>query len=125
MAEEPTTRNAIAFIDGQNLFRHAKSAFGHHHPNYDPKKLFTWVCQQKHWHAKQIRFYTGIPREERDQRWHGYWRNRIRSLKEDGIVVETRKLAYHLETAKDSGGNRQEVLIAKEKGVDVRLALDK
>ena len=31
-----TKPRAIAFFDGQNLFGHAKSAFGHSHPNYDP-----------------------------------------------------------------------------------------
>ena len=35
---------AMSFVDGQNLFRHAKSAFGHHHPNYDLEKLHRAVC---------------------------------------------------------------------------------
>lgn len=35
-AIEPSTKYALAFVDGQNLYRHAKDAFGHHHPNYDP-----------------------------------------------------------------------------------------
>ena len=29
MPREPTTKRAVSFIDGQNLFRHAKDAFGH------------------------------------------------------------------------------------------------
>ena len=36
MPDESGTRRAVSFIDGQNLFRHAKDAFGHHHPSYDP-----------------------------------------------------------------------------------------
>lgn len=51
----------VSFIDGQNLYRHAKTAFGHNHRNYDPIKLAepngdgskppklksTWQTQQK------------------------------------------------------------------------------
>ena len=45
MAGEPLVKRAVAFFDGQNLYRHAKDAFGHHHPNYDPVKLFDAVCR--------------------------------------------------------------------------------
>ena len=34
---EPAIKRAVSFFDGQNLFRRAKAAFGHYHPNYDPK----------------------------------------------------------------------------------------
>ena len=46
MPEEPRTKRAVFFIDGQNLFRRAKDAFGHHHPNYDPVSLTAavWVA---------------------------------------------------------------------------------
>ena len=30
MPQEPTVKRAVSFFDGQNLFRHAKNAFGHH-----------------------------------------------------------------------------------------------
>ena len=39
MPAEPDIKRAVSFIEGQNLYRHAKDAFGHHHPNYDPRKL--------------------------------------------------------------------------------------
>ena len=29
MPREPDVKRAVSFIDGQNLFRHAKDAFGH------------------------------------------------------------------------------------------------
>ena len=35
MPTEPTTKRAVAFVDGQNLYRSAKTAFGYHYPNYD------------------------------------------------------------------------------------------
>src|SRR6185312_14044746 len=31
---EPAIKRAVAFIDGQNLFHHARQAFGYHYPNY-------------------------------------------------------------------------------------------
>ena len=39
MPAEPDIKRADSFIDGQNLYRHAKDAFGHHHPNFDPRRL--------------------------------------------------------------------------------------
>ena len=47
-AEEPEVKRAVSFFDGQNLYRHAKEAFGHHHPNYDPKKLTDAVTAVRH-----------------------------------------------------------------------------
>ena len=73
MPAEPDTKRAVSFIDGQNLFRHAKDAFGHYHPNYDPQKLSDAVCNAHGWINQGIRFYTGIPSAERDSMWHGYW----------------------------------------------------
>ena len=37
MLIEPEQKRAVGFFDGQNLYRHAKAAFGHYHPNFDPK----------------------------------------------------------------------------------------
>ena len=36
---EPSDKRAIAFVDGQNLFRCAKTAFGYTYPNYDVQSL--------------------------------------------------------------------------------------
>ena len=49
MPAEPEVKRAISFIDGQNLYRHAKDAFDHHHPNYDPRKLADAVCADRSW----------------------------------------------------------------------------
>jgi len=35
MASELSSKKAILFIDGQNLFYAAKEAFGYTYPNYD------------------------------------------------------------------------------------------
>lgn len=59
----------MAFFDGQNLYQHAKDAFGHYHPNYDPLKLHKAVCKTHGWEPNLVRYYTGVPEASRDKRW--------------------------------------------------------
>ena len=115
---------AMGFFDGQNLFQHAKDAFGHHHPNFDPQKLHAAVCAAKGWQPNVVKFYTGIPNAEESEMWSGYWSNRILAMKRAGIVVTTRPLRYRKRQAYDEKGELQTITVAQEKGVDVRLALD-
>lgn len=121
---EPEIKRAMAFFDGQNLYRHAKDAFGHHHPNYDPLKLHAAVCEKHGWVPNLVRFYTGVPSAERDHLWAPYWSNRVLALKRAGVVVTTRPIRYHTELVPDGDGVVQEIITPQEKGVDVRLALD-
>ncbi len=121
---EPEEKIAYSFFDGQNLFRHAKDAFGHYHPNYDPVKLHRAICEQKGWIPGRIFFYTGIPLKDKDAFWHGYWERRILSLKRQGIEVITRKLRYRTIETYDENGVLLKKEISQEKGIDVRLALD-
>ncbi|WP_432787669.1 NYN domain-containing protein [Novosphingobium rhizosphaerae] len=114
----------MAFIDGQNLYQHAKDAFGHHHPNYDPIKLHRMVCASKGWTPNLVRFYTGVPSEKESPMWAGYWSNRILAMKRAGIHVTTRPLRYRATKAFDCNGQEQEITVPQEKGIDVRLALD-
>jgi uncharacterized LabA/DUF88 family protein len=111
----------MAFVDGQNLYQHAKAAFGHHHPNYDPLKLHRAVCDAHGWIPNLVRFYTGIPDPAHSPMWAGYWNNRVLALKRAGVHVTTRKLRYREERI---GPNQEIVVTPQEKGVDVRLALD-
>ena len=122
--EVPATKYAMAFVDGQNLYRHAKDAFGHHHPNYDPLKLHSAVCAANGWIPNLVRFYTGVPNALKDPMWAAYWNNRIMALKRAGVAVTTRKIRYHEETIQNSDGTFHTVETPQEKGVDVRLALD-
>jgi uncharacterized LabA/DUF88 family protein len=124
MAQEPPIKNAIAFVDGQNLYRHAKDAFGHHHPNYDPIKLHKAVCERKGWKPTLVRFYTGVPAQIESEMWSGYWASRILSMKRAGIIVTTRPIRYHRQEIELDDGSKKEVTTPQEKGVDVRLALD-
>ena len=72
MPTEPDIKGAVSFIDGQNLYRHAKDAFGHHHPNYHPRGLADAVCADRGWINHGARFYTGIPSADRSPMWHGH-----------------------------------------------------
>lgn len=94
MADEPAVKRAIAFFDSQNLYRHAKDAFGHHYPSYDPQRLFDAVCTDKGWESRGVRFYTGTPSQKHSEMWNGYWANRLLAMRRKGIIVESRRLHY-------------------------------
>jgi uncharacterized LabA/DUF88 family protein len=123
LATEPDVKYAMAFFDGQNLYQHAKDAFGHHHPNYDPIKLHNYVCEQNGWKPNLVRFYTGVPDPIETEMWAGYWSNRVLAMKRAGIVVTTRPIRYRKETVVVDGVSKT-VTTPQEKGIDVRLALD-
>ncbi|WP_430449272.1 NYN domain-containing protein [Rhodophyticola sp.] len=124
MADKPVTKYAMGFFDAQNLYRHAKDAFGHIHPNFDPKKLHAAVCAAHGWTPNLTRFYTGVPEMSRSEMWTGYWNNRVMALKRAGVNVTTRKLRYHDDHVELPDGTFETVTSVQEKGVDVRLALD-
>jgi uncharacterized LabA/DUF88 family protein len=115
---------AMAFFDGQNLYQHAKAAFGHHHPNYDPIKLHRAVCAANGWTANLIRFYSGVPSQAEAPMWAGYWSNRVLAMKRAGISVTTRPIRYRKEAVVDAAGTSKTITTPQEKGIDVRLALD-
>ena len=124
MPEEPIKKRAVSFFDGQNLFRHAKDAFGHHHPNYDPVKLATAVCAAKGWTSVGIHFYTGVPDAKRSPMWHGYWTRRLTAMRRAHVNVTARKLSYRIEQVRLPNGMTHEVQVQREKGIDLRLGLD-
>ena len=111
----------IVFIDGQNLYHLAKTAWigstvavpnPYDWPSYDVGKLAdALVARTPGRVLSEIRFYTGVPDPTagaRQARWHGFWANKLRYLQNGGIYVYAGKV--------NSGG--------QEKGVDVSLALD-
>ncbi len=53
MPSEPPAKQAVAYIDGQNLFHAAREAFGHPYPNYDVFALASRVCQDQSWQLAQ------------------------------------------------------------------------
>ena len=124
MADAPADTRAMGFFDGQNLYRHAKDAFGHRHPNYDPIKLLDAVCARRSWRNGGVRFYTGTPDSRRSPMWHGYWSRRLLAMRRAGIFVESRPLRYRTDEFMRSDGSMETREIPQEKGIDLRLGLD-
>lgn len=124
MTDETPAARAVAFFDGQNLYRHAKDAFGHHHPNFDPQKLFDAVCADRGWKNRGVRFYTGTPSFRHSEMWHGYWANRLLAMRRAGIAVESRPIRYGKREIPLPGGSVDTRYEPQEKGIDLRLGLD-
>lgn len=124
MPIEPSTKRAIAFIDGQNLFWAIKNAFGYSYPNYDIEKLAESICQSQGWNVEEIRFYTGVPDRADDEFWHQFWSNKLAQMGRTKINAYTRPLRYRNKRIKLPDGSEHSVLVGVEKGIDVRLALD-
>lgn len=124
MPVEPTTKRAVAFVDGQNLFYAVKYAFGYNWPNYDPQALALKICASQGWDLKTIHFYTGVPSAEARPFWNHFWTAKLAVMGTRGIATFSRKLKYRNQTVSLSDGSTTTVLIGQEKGIDVRLALD-
>ena len=77
MPAEPALKRTMAFVDGQNLFHNARSAFGYTYPNYDVQKLTQAVCAGHGWTMQRVQFYTGVPSPADNAFWHGFWSNKL------------------------------------------------
>jgi uncharacterized LabA/DUF88 family protein len=125
MINQSPVRNAIVFVDGQNLYRTAKDAFGYNYPNYNIKLLSEWVCLNRGWNLKKIHFYTGIPNPQDNSFWHNFWSKKLSYMGRLGIKIFSRSLRYHNEEWSCPSCNKIHTsLVGHEKGLDVRIALD-
>lgn len=122
MADEPAVKRAIAVFDGQNLSRHAEDAFGHHHPNHDPKKLFDAVCADKRRVNHGVRFYTAT--HAHCPMRHGYRTNRLLLMRRAGIIVESRPIRYPAHDVGLADGTAETRYVPQETGVDPRSGPD-
>ena len=105
MPQEPTVKPAVSFLEGQNLSRYAKDAFGHHHPNYNPGKLAAAVCAANGWSAAGVRFYTGVT--EAKHRRSGMVTGRVGCRQ--CITVTSRRLRHRIERITLQNGTRYQV----------------
>ena len=124
MSSEPPVKRVISFIDGQNLYRSAKDAFGYSFPNYDVQKLSAAICKQQGWTLAKICFYTGIPDVADDVKWHEFWSRKLAVMGTRGIQIYSRKLRYRNQEIRLPDGSVHTFLVGQEKGVDIRIALD-
>lgn len=122
---QPTINpQGIAFFDGQNLFRSAKRAFNYIYPNYDPKKLAEHICTSQGWQLAETRFYTGYPNPSEDPFWNHFWRAKFAQMRRDAVCVFARDLRYQDEEVIFTTGQTHIIRTRREKGIDVRIALD-
>jgi uncharacterized LabA/DUF88 family protein len=124
MPVEPPVKRTIAFVDGQNLFHHSRSAFGYTFPNYDVQKLAEAVCAARGWKLMHVQFYTGVPSPTDNAFWHGFWSNKLAMMGRRGVQVYSRPLVYRNKTIQVPGFGPYTFPAGEEKGIDVRLALD-
>ncbi|PTX52595.1 uncharacterized LabA/DUF88 family protein [Gemmobacter caeni] len=116
-------RNHI-FIDGQNLYLSAKRAFGLRYPDFDILALGRQLSEEIDPSLEtRVRFYIGMPVRKYSPMWTGFWTNKLAAARESGVEVVTRELRYLTETDPNAPGGYR-VLSAREKGIDLRLALD-
>jgi uncharacterized LabA/DUF88 family protein len=124
MATEPPIKRVVSFFDGQNLFHHAREAFGIQYPNYDPWKLVEHICNSHGWAQNEIYFYTGIPSAIDKPFWNHFWTAKMAVMGTRGIKTFSRELRYRNQAITLANGNTTSTLVGQEKGIDVRIALD-
>jgi uncharacterized LabA/DUF88 family protein len=113
--QEPLKKRVVSFFDCQNLFKSAAELWSYSFPNFDPLKLSRRLtAKQKDWHLVGMRLYTGIHDAKINPAWHGFWTKKLFSVKKiyPQAFIFTAPLRY------DKNG------APREKGVDVRIALD-
>lgn len=122
---KPSPCRVHAFIDGQNLYHSVRRLFGYTFPNYGPLRLaqaVTVLTPDRQ--LTRVHFYTGTPKLQQNRRWHLFWRAKIRAMKVAGVRVVTRALLYSPDLLPMEDGSTQTVQVGREKGIDLRLALD-
>ncbi len=107
-------------MDGQNLFHSVRETFGYTYPNYDVKKLAEKICELKQWKLSEIHFYTGIPDAKVKPYWQSFWTTKMSVMGTQGVKTFSRKLQY----SNISNNHSKPILIGREKGIDIRIALD-
>ncbi len=107
MRKEPANKRTVVFVDGQNLFHGAREAFGYPVPNYDIFRLASDICIRERFALVGVQFYTGVPDKNDSAHWNHFWTAKTAVMGRQGVVVYTRPVRR-----------------GKEKGIDVRLAID-
>lgn len=124
MPPEPATKRTVTLVDGQNLFYAAREAFGYSYPNYDPLKLAQRICLDHGWQLVATRFYTGVPDATVRPSWYHFWNAKLNAMARRGVWTFQRTLRYRHQTIVLPGGGTTAALVGREKGMDVRIALD-
>jgi uncharacterized LabA/DUF88 family protein len=124
MAQQPSMRRAVTFIDGQNLYHSLREAFGVTHPNYDILKLSRKAAAAQDCLLKQARFYTGYPSVSDDPLWGMFWQKKLLAISRQGAFKYARRIRHREKVLVLDDGTEHLYRIAEEKGIDVRIAID-
>ena len=111
---EPSTKRVVTFFDCQNLFGIARKWWAYTYPNFNPIELSKLVARQNQdWTLTGIRLYTGIHDFSKNPKLNQFWNRKLNAhkLKDPRVCVYTTPLLYTVNGA-------------KEKGIDIRIALD-
>ena len=113
---EPAKKRVAAFFDCQNIFKSVKALWGYSYPNFNPielAKLLTIRHHNEGWILTGIHLYTGLHNLAVNETWHHFWSKKLAAHKsqDSRVTFFTAPLRY-------SGD------VAREKGVDIRIALD-
>ncbi len=123
---EPPLKRVFAYVDAQNLFNGAKEAFdefgGYEFPGYDPVKLTEAICRIQGWTFVKLHIYTGLPAPS-DPR-HTWWNRKLQVLASRDVATFARSVRYSEQDVTLKSGATVRGRVAREKGVDVRIALD-
>ena len=124
MTTDTQDKKTYIFVDGQNFYLSARTAFGLRYPNFDVKSVANIISERATGRpADHVTFYTGMPVHKFSPTWHGFWTNKLRAMEEDGIDTFTRPLRYTYETDPQAATGFK-ILSTREKGIDLRIALD-
>jgi uncharacterized LabA/DUF88 family protein len=113
---EPLNKNVVTFFDCQNLFGAVKNLWNYSFPNFDPVKLSKLIISNSfstHCKLVGIRLYTGIHDISINPVWFNFWNKKLiaHRSQDPRVFFFTTPLRY---------SNN----IPREKGVDIRIALD-
>lgn len=121
----PTPAKTVAFFEGQNLYGSAKDLFNYIYPNYDPPKLAQHICNEKGWQLVNTRFYTGVPIQSVDPFCYHFWTAKFANMGRQKVYLFRRYLRYnHDDLIAFANGQTQDIPKGREKGIDVRIAID-
>jgi uncharacterized LabA/DUF88 family protein len=116
--------HAIAFIDGQNLFAAARDAFGVKAPSFDVVALSHAVAEAQGWEVHGVRFSSGVPAADDNERPHRAWSSQLREMRTLVVHATVRPLRRRRKRVRLDDGTTAELTVLEEKGIDVRIALD-
>jgi uncharacterized LabA/DUF88 family protein len=124
LPRRPGILRVVVFVDGQNFYNDCRKVFGHGEAH--PHLLGREVCSSRLGEGrvlKQVRFYTGIHSPDRKPRMHAYMTRRLETMSANGVWTFSRPLKYSMQWIRKDD-ECIEVMKGREKGIDVKLALD-